>query len=217
MNRACSIFTTTPAAIAVSLAASLWTSPARGDCPPVCGPLLCASATTTIVIGEVQADAADVLGWVVVVESALRVPPGARTPQPGERLRSYWLSRPISGRVLGYYQGPALDRGLGVFPIGADGNVHCVGVADATSAPEGMGVPPQRLADLAGDPSCAATLEQAGYARPGCDDTSGCNVGGGPRPGTLAFTFAAAVALALAAGRRRGRRRPCGQGDRVSV
>jgi MYXO-CTERM domain-containing protein len=213
MNRVCSIFTTTPAAIVVSLAASLWTaSPARGDCPPVCGPLLCASATTTIVVGEVQADAADVLGWVLVVESALRVPPDARTPQPGERLRSYSLSQPITGRAVGYYQGAALDRPLGVFPIGADGNVHCRGIADATSAPEGMGVPPQRLADLAGDPSCAATLEQAGYPRPGCDDTSGCNVGGGSaRPGATAFTFAAAAAVLALVARRRRR-----QGDRVS-
>jgi len=180
---------------------------ARADCGPgPCRGLLCSSAVT-IVIGTIQPEPTEPFGWALIVESVLLVKPGATPPKQGDRLSSCSGTTVTSGPVVGYYEGPDQRIPIGVFPVGADGNVHCRGWSEGTSAPEGTGVTPQRLAELVAlaDPkACRAQLDAAGYpAGAPCDDTGGpleCALGQGRRQGALTW-LSIGVLVTLAAAR----------------
>jgi hypothetical protein len=191
------------AALAAVLASA---GPARADCAPTCIGLLCSSAGT-IVTGTVMPDPATPGTRVVVVGAVLRVGAGATAPKPGDRLRAWTLSTVESGPVVAYYLGTDLSVPIGLFAIGNDGNVHCRGEGEQTSAPEGTGVTPQRLATLAGTPMCDEQLKEASYTTLACDDSGfGCAVGPRPAGDRLWLLGVTAVPLALALRRARRRR-----------
>jgi hypothetical protein len=179
---------------------------ARADCAPTCMGLLCSNAGT-IVTGTVMPDPAAPGMRVVVVGSVLRVGTGATAPRPGDQLKASTLSTVESGPVVAYYQGIDLGIPIGLFAVGNDGNVHCRGEGEQTSAPEGTGVTPQRLATLAGTDMCMQQLKEASYTTVACDDTGiACSLRG-QRPGRdrlwLLGVTVVPLALALARARRR--------------
>src|SRR5688572_21979536 len=137
---------------------------ARADCPPTCLGLLC-SPRSSVVSGELQPDPTDAARRVLVVGSVLRSAAGHVVPKPGDRLSGWSGTTATSGPVVGYYAGADLSIPLGIFPVEADGNIHCRGWGEHSSAPEGMGVTPPRLAELSGRvdvKECRADLLKAG-------------------------------------------------------
>jgi len=161
-----------------------------------------------MVTGTIQPEAGDGSRFVVVVDAVLRVQPGARTPQRGDRLPGWSLTSARSGPVVGHYEGNDLSIPMGVFPLAADGNVQCRGSGESTSAPEGQGVKVPRLAELQETGDCHAELEKAGYPRPACDDNGGfgCALGGGGQPsGPAACAFLLVVGLFVVTASRRSR------------
>jgi hypothetical protein len=186
-------------ALVIVIGATFAGGSARADCTTTCLPLLCPSPTTTIVSGEITADPAAAAGVSLVVGSVLRLAPGATAPAPGTRLQAWSLARITSGPVVGYFNGVNLELPTALFAI-EDGNVHCRGEAERTTAPKGMGVTPERLASLTAE-ECRPVLSAAGYTSPPCDDEGfGCTVGGPARaPAPWSLITAALVGLALAA------------------
>jgi hypothetical protein len=192
------------------IGATLAAGTAQADCSPTCLPLLCPGPTTTIVQGEVATDPAAVLGVSFIVDSVLKLAPGATAPAPGTRLQPWTIGGGSTGPAVGYYQGAALERPAGLFFIEDDGNVHCRGEITRPSAPKGMGVPPERLATLSPE-ECAPVLAAAGYTSPPCNDTGfGCSTAG-PAPGRPGWPLVTAAMIALALTVRRAR----GQGDKI--
>jgi hypothetical protein len=174
----------------------------RADCPPTCLGLLC-SPRSTVVSGELEPDPADASRRVLVVGGVLRSAPGHVVPKVGDQLSGWSGTSVTSGPVVGYYQGSDLSVPLGIFPVGADGNVHCRGWGESSSAPEGMGVTPVRLAELSGLPDfaeCQAQLKKSGYQAPPCDDSGGlgCGLAGGGRGVTPAGLLAVSLLLLAA-------------------
>lgn len=188
--------------IVIALVASL-ARPAGAKCPAGCLATMCA-ARSSLVLGSIEAEPKAVFGFVLVVESVLRLAPGARTPTIGERLPAR-EHPPAGSRVVGAYP-EDLSLPLYAFPVRADGHVQCPEPED-DALPAGKGVTPARLAELSGLPDfrdCQAELMKAGYPPQGyCDDTpTACAAASGTRG--LAFTHVIAMsALVLLARRRR--------------